>query len=307
MTSQELKEKNAVEYLRKQIDFGNPEVVLRIYNQIVEQDLFETEVGLGFMRELRDFLQGGEAAANAASRPDSSSSELSSRVQRDAAGISASSSSELSLRVQRDAAGISASSSSELGLRVQRDAAGISASKGYLAPDEFESADTKSSATETQPATSAADKRALEHAATREALRHEAERIVKRERELSAEYQKKMYIAIVTAVIFGVMMIAMVIITLTSNLPTIINYRSKIVDEYAQWESELNEKEQALREYEEQLRDREEALQNRQNSGGQETGTPDGTGGQELVINEEGLEPLDENLFKQNEVIEGED
>ena len=268
MTSQELKEKNAVEYLRKQIDFGNPEVVLRIYNQIVEQDLFETEVGLGFMRELRDFLQGGEAAASAASRP---------------------------------------TSSSKLGLRVQRDAAGISTSNGYLAPNEFESSDIGGSATETHPATSAADKRALEHAATREALRHEAERIVKRERELSAEYQKKMYIAIVTAVIFGVMMIAMVIITLTSNLPTIINYRSKIVDEYAQWESELNEKEQALREYEEQLRDREEALQNRQNSDGQETGTPDGTGGRELIINEEGLEPLDENLFKQEEVLEGED
>ncbi len=46
--------------------------------------------------------------------------------------------------------------------------------------------------------------------------------------------------------VMGLMIIAMFIISLTGNNPTIINYRSKILNQYAQWEQELTERENAL-------------------------------------------------------------
>ena len=46
--------------------------------------------------------------------------------------------------------------------------------------------------------------------------------------------------------VLGLIIIAMFIITLTGNNPTIINYRSKILNQYSEWEQELTERENAL-------------------------------------------------------------
>ena len=42
-------------------------------------------------------------------------------------------------------------------------------------------------------------------------------------------------------------------ISLTGTSPTILNYRTKVKDEYAQWEKELTERERILRQKENQL------------------------------------------------------
>ena len=44
----------------------------------------------------------------------------------------------------------------------------------------------------------------------------------------------------------AVIILAMFIISLTGNNPTIINYRSKILNQYAEWEQELKEREAAI-------------------------------------------------------------
>lgn len=201
MTPKEQKEQRAVEYLREQIDFGNPEVVLRVYKQVIDQNLFETETGLEFLSELQRFLLGS---------PDIDKSMI-PRLPGQTADP------------KRAGHG---------------KASGSSAAGGQASNDTSESSKEET------------DREALEQAATREAIRHEAMRIVKRERALSAEYQKKMYMAVVTAAVCFVMMIAMLVITLTSNLPTIINYREKITDQYASWEEDLNKREAELREKE---------------------------------------------------------
>ena len=235
MTLQEQKEQKAVDYLRRQIDFGNPEVVLRVYKQVLTQGLFETQVGLGFLRELRDFLLR--------------SPEISPADVPVLAGAEP--------QDMPDAAGVSR----------------VSAAEGEDAVKAEE------------------DRQALEQAATREAIRREAQRIVRRERALSREYRNKMYKALVGVVICVIAMIAMLVITLTSNLPTIINYRTKIVDEYSTWEKELNEREEALREYEESLD------QKAQGTGGGSQASDEPL--QEIEVNDDDLAPIDESLFEQ--------
>ena len=47
--------------------------------------------------------------------------------------------------------------------------------------------------------------------------------------------------------------IGMFIINQTSNHPTILNYEEKIIDKYAQWEEQLDQREQELNERERQL------------------------------------------------------
>ena len=45
-----------IRYLRTKLDRDNPEQVLLVYNQAVDQQLFATPVGYYFLKELQDFL-----------------------------------------------------------------------------------------------------------------------------------------------------------------------------------------------------------------------------------------------------------
>lgn len=56
--------------------------------------------------------------------------------------------------------------------------------------------------------------------------------------------------------------VAMFVISATSSNPTILDYETKIVDKYSEWEEELNARDSELREKERALDEREQALQN---------------------------------------------
>lgn len=66
----------------------------------------------------------------------------------------------------------------------------------------------------------------------------------------SDRYRKKYEITLFISVILAVSVIGMFIIASTSNSPTIINYENKLIDKYAAWEQELDEREAALNERE---------------------------------------------------------
>ena len=63
-TVEEKKEQRAVDYLRTQLTMDQPETVLQIYIQIIEQDVFHTPVGFAFLQELKDFLLENAAIDN---------------------------------------------------------------------------------------------------------------------------------------------------------------------------------------------------------------------------------------------------
>ncbi|MGN0506874.1 MAG: hypothetical protein ACI4FZ_09940 [Lachnospiraceae bacterium] len=47
------KEAEAIEYLRAKTDFNNGEMLLRLYNRILDKKMMETEVGIDFLVEIR--------------------------------------------------------------------------------------------------------------------------------------------------------------------------------------------------------------------------------------------------------------
>ena len=50
------REIEGTKYLRQNLDMENPNAVFSIYQNLIEQDLFETPVGYCFLKELRDYL-----------------------------------------------------------------------------------------------------------------------------------------------------------------------------------------------------------------------------------------------------------
>lgn len=61
-------------------------------------------------------------------------------------------------------------------------------------------------------------------------------------------------VAVFMNIVLVVMIIAMFVITLTSNQPNILNYERVITDKYASWEQELTERERVVREKERALK-----------------------------------------------------
>ena len=50
------REIEGTKYLRQKLDMETPNAVFSIYQNLIEQDLFETPVGYCFLKELRDYL-----------------------------------------------------------------------------------------------------------------------------------------------------------------------------------------------------------------------------------------------------------
>lgn len=47
------KEAEAIEYLRVKTDFNKPDVLIKLYNKLLDRNMMETEVGMDFLAELR--------------------------------------------------------------------------------------------------------------------------------------------------------------------------------------------------------------------------------------------------------------
>lgn len=53
---QAAKELQGIRYIREKTDMGQPEQVLETYNKIVRENLFETAVGISYLKEMQKYL-----------------------------------------------------------------------------------------------------------------------------------------------------------------------------------------------------------------------------------------------------------
>lgn len=81
------------------------------------------------------------------------------------------------------------------------------------------------------------------------------------ERRADSRYKKRYRASFVLNIILAAAIAAMFFILLSSNLPTIVNYRTKIINEYSSWKAELDDREKALDAREQELNDWESTLQ----------------------------------------------
>lgn len=54
---QAIKEAEGVKFIKEKMDMDKPEMVLEIYNKMVQQNLFETAVGFSYLKDLQEYLQ----------------------------------------------------------------------------------------------------------------------------------------------------------------------------------------------------------------------------------------------------------
>ncbi len=90
-------------------------------------------------------------------------------------------------------------------------------------------------------------------------------------KKLSEKYKKKkehLRTSLIFNIVLAIMIVAMFIISATSNNPTIINYREKIEDRYSQWDTQLKDKEKELREREKAIEQKEHELGITENNNG---------------------------------------
>lgn len=146
------REVEGIKFVKSRTDMENPGMVLKVYNRIVEQRMFETPVGIGYMRELQDYLLAVPSIPKEEIFP--------------------------------------------------------------IPVEEIIETDFKPAGNKKKGAFSA---------------------------------------SVIANIILVLAIVAMVLISLSSNLPTIVNYENKLLDKYSSWEQELSQREQAVKQKEREL------------------------------------------------------
>lgn len=169
---QAAKEAEGVRFIREKADMERPEAVLNIYHKMIEENLFETAVGISYLRELQEYLH---------SIPFISKEEV-------------------------------------WPIPVLHPTLEESVKKRSKKPEE--------------------EQRGKEES---------------KQKGIDKNYRNRYRLMRALSVIFAVCIAAMFMITATTNNTTILNYEQKLIDKYAEWEIELEEREDIVRAREAEL------------------------------------------------------
>jgi len=183
--AQAKKEEEGIRFIKEKSKLTNPEVVLKIYQTVLQQKLFITPVGLRFLVELQNFL----LASPEVDKGEIPAIDTSSFIKA------------------------------------------IVVEKEVPVKSRFGRAERK-------------------------------ERV---QTASSGSYKAAFHVALFFAIVFGISVLGMFIITeLSGNNVNILNYRNEIINQYEQWAQELESEEGRLEEWEKELKQREEALKGTQ-------------------------------------------
>lgn len=224
-----VKEAESIKYVKEKLDMENPRMVLEMYRKLTKEQVFQTPVGLVFLKQLQDYLarrpefkMEGLEPIQAASlpRPQGQVQPASPKGGQTANPIRPTGTGE-SHRVQpgriQDPAG-----------PVQQDAS-----------DEFGSEEL-AEWYEDQIEEEKQKRR------TAELKQRRAEGKLKSRRGV-------LRFSVAVNLFLLIIAIGIAVITLMDDSPNIINYENKIVDKYAEWEQMLEEREEAVKQREQEL------------------------------------------------------
>lgn len=201
------KEAEGIRYMRSRNDMDDPDAVLKLYNRLIEKEIFSTPVGFGFLEELESYL--------------------------------------LTVPYIRKEQLLPLPVSHSKQLQARPDAQEKTAD--VRQPDGGTERRTKSA----EPSRTEGRTRSAEPPKTVPA-RAQGER----------DYRGPFYVSTFFAVVFAVALIGIfIIILMSTDNVTILNYENKLVDRYEQWEVDLQQRELKLKQREMDLREREEALE----------------------------------------------
>jgi hypothetical protein len=169
-----VKEQKAINYLRHQLQGRNISAVISAYHQLMQQEIFETELGYAFLFELRREILSDPAVNE-------------EDVER------------ILVKANKE----------QIGPKMAEDEL----------PDEAAIA-----------------------------------QLVERTKTIVKKYKERFYMLLVVVLILLGAVVFMFVITITSDSPTILNYKTKLENEYASWDEDLQKREDEVKHKEEELR-----------------------------------------------------
>ena len=168
-----VKEQKAINYLRHQLQGRNISAVISAYHQLMQQEIFETELGYAFLSELRREILSDPAVNE-------------EDVER------------ILVKANKE----------QIGPKMAEDEL----------PDEAAIA-----------------------------------QLVERTKTIVKKYKERFYMLLVVVLILLGAVAFMFVITITSDSPTILNYKTKLENEYASWDEDLQKREDEVKHKEEEL------------------------------------------------------
>jgi hypothetical protein len=168
-----VKEQKAINYLRHQLQGRNISAVISAYHQLMQQEIFETELGYAFLSELRREILSDPAVNE-------------EDVER------------ILVKANKE----------QIGPKMAEDEL----------PDEAAIA-----------------------------------QLVERTKTIVKKYKERFYMLLVAVLILLGAVVFMFVITITSDSPTILNYKTKLENEYASWDEDLQKREDEVKHKEEEL------------------------------------------------------
>ncbi len=196
------KEAESIQYIKGNLDMENPRMVLEMYRKLTTEKVFETPVGLMYLKQLRDYLSRVPEIKNRGLEPIQVKNSVTGKAPAQKTGVS--------------------------GQKQEKQQA--PASEVEELTDWYE------------------DQLEQEKQKRREA------QLRQRRTEERLKSRKGFFrTSIAINVFLMLVVIGMVIITLMDSNPNILNYENRIVDRYAEWEQELEEREQNIKEREQEL------------------------------------------------------
>lgn len=208
------KEVEGVRYIKAQMQLDDPEVVRRLYQKLISQNVFETPVGLSFLSELQQYIQAHESANRSVIKMPS---HVEPELFRE---------SEVGDEFATEKEAEEAREARKEAIRQEKENIRKAKQMEKTSNEAF-----------------------LENQVMRE--KNEIERNHKKQIE---KYRKRFQISLFFAIVFAVAVIGMFVITFISkDNVNILNYENAIIDKYESWEADLREREEAIKQKEAEL------------------------------------------------------
>ena len=208
------KEVEGVRYIKSQMQLDDIEVVRRLYQKLIAQNVFETPIGLAFLSELKECIQSGSVTSNADfSMPSVEAVKLES--PEDAQALFAE---EKEVEEEREAR--------KEAFRQEKE--NIRRAKNM--------------------------EKTSNEAFRENQLMREQNSAEHKQKKLLERYQRRFQVSLFFAIVLAVVVVGMFAITfLSKDNVNIINYENKLIDRYEAWEQDLKAREEAIKQKEAEL------------------------------------------------------
>lgn len=211
-------EEDGIRYVKDRLDMGNPRMVLEMYHKLLSEQVFETPVGLLYLKNLQDYLLAApELAKESIEAIPVFEGQMPQTFAQDEMIHTAD---------------------------TQKIPMPVMASQGSA------QADVKPMT----PQAAARQQETLEWYAQKLEESRQQERLAqyrrRRAEERTKESGKRLRLSLLISLFFALVAVGVGLVTLTDNHPNILNYENKIIEKYQDWENDLQNREEAIKERE---------------------------------------------------------